>query len=331
MKKSSCIAGREIIAATLLILSGIDSCFAIHAQGSRNVQPGQASETIFTITGSAGYLNGEARELVYTSASYDRRKLSELIWDIDGIFMVGGIISLNINNTIDLNLGIWTGVTEGNGGMVDYDWYPETPNAPDANSWTDRSISKVELISAMVVDLNGSVEIFKIQDASFRAVAGIKFDFWEWDEKAYDYVYSLNSFRDISGSFNGENLIDYEQTFIIPYVGVKVTLPVGSIDIDPYLLYSFAVYAEDEDMHILRELHFKETFVGGDYIAAGIRATYHIVPELFISCSIDHQSIPEISGDMEYTGPDGITERESDIAGISHKSTMFSISLGGNF
>lgn len=314
---------------SLLTFPGLS--LASHAYDGPEVKLMDGQNFSFTVRGSLGYLNGEARELVYDFDQGYRRKASELIWDLQGLGMIGGIASIKYTKWLNVNLGIWTAINEGSGGMVDYDWFVNVPGAPSPDAWTDRSFSDVQVINATMFDINVSAEIFKLDQVAFHALIGFKQDSWEWDDSAQEYVYSAYSFRDTIGSFGGISVIDYEQTFSIPYVGVSANGPLGPFECSAYLLFSAAVSAEDKDFHILRGLHFKETFDGGNYIALGINATYHISGALFVSAALDSQTIPEIDGDMELRGPNGETASNSNTAGISHESTMFSATIGYNF
>jgi len=304
---------------------------ATHAYDSPETTLAQGQNFSLTLRGSAGLLSGEAHELVYDYDMGSRHKASELIWDLKSLYMVGGVVSANICNWFDINLGISTAINEGSGGMVDYDWFINTPGAPSPGDWTDRSLSDVKVTTAMIFDLNASLKLFSWEKINFKGIAGFKQDTWKWTDSGQGYVYSIHSFRDTVGSFGGRNVINYEQTFMIPYIGIGANRKAGSFDMGAYLLLSAAVSAEDKDFHVLRELHFKETFSGGNYIALGLNATYHISPALFVSAAIDYQSIPEITGDMELTGPSGETLNDIATAGISHSSTMLSGSIGYNF
>jgi len=303
-------------------------CQASHAYDGPEVKLVDGQNFSFSVRGSLGYLNGEARELVYDFDQGYRRKASELIWDLKGLGMIGGIASVKYTKWLNVNLGIWTALNEGSGSMIDYDWFSNVPGAPSQNDWTDRSISDAQVVNATMFDLNLSAEIFRLDQIAFHAILGFKQDSWEWDDSAHEYVYSSYSFRDTIGSFGGINVIDYEQTFSIPYVGISVNGPLGPFDCSAYLLFSAAVSAEDNDFHILRGLHFKETFSGGNYVALGLNATYHISDALFVSAVLDSQTIPEIDGDMELTDPNGETMSDTDTAGISHESTMLSVIVG---
>ncbi|MDD4871549.1 MAG: omptin family outer membrane protease [Kiritimatiellae bacterium] len=330
MRKNPFVYLPAVIAVVLLFIQP-HVCIAMHASDGPEIQIGAGTNLAINLRGSVGLLNGEARELVYDFESGRRRKASELIWDLKSLYMIGGVVSANICNWFNVNLGIWTAVNEGNGNMVDYDWVLDTPNAPSPNDWTDRSFSDVKVTEATVFDLNASIIMFNWQDIVFRGIIGFKQDSWEWEDSGQDYVYSSLSFRDTTGSFEGQNVINYDQTFTVPYLGISANGPLGPVNIGVYLLYSSAVSAEDNDFHVLRGIHFTEKFSSGDYIAMGINTTYHISDQLFVSGAIDYQSIPEINGDMELTDPNGETQSYSNTAGIQHNSTMFSVSIGCKF
>ncbi len=320
------------IALLLNLAVFLEPVRASHACNGPELKLAGENDFSLSIRGSLGYLDGEARELVYDFESGYRRKTSELIWDLEGLGMIGGVASLTYRNWLNFNLGIWTAITEGSGRMVDYDWFLDVPGAPSPYDWTDRSISDVDVESAIMFDINVSAEIFKIRNAAFHVIAGFKQDSWEWSDSGKEYIYSYESFRDKAGPFNGESLIDYEQVFSIPYLGISVNGSIGKrFECSAYFLFSAAVSAEDKDHHIFTDTRFKETFDGGDYIALGMNATYHVSDAIFVSASLDYQEIPEIDGDMKITIPYEGTFSASDTAGISHKSTMFSLAVGYNF
>jgi outer membrane protease len=183
----------------------------------------------------------------------------------------------------------------------------------------------VDVIDATMFDINLSLAVAAEEGYSLSVVGGIMVDMWEWDDRGQEFIYSVESFRDTIGSFEGRNVIDYEQTFVIPYIGVEAAADLGGISIQGWLIYSSVTLAEDKDHHILRGLHFRETFDGGDYIAFGASATLDINDVLFVQGSLESQEVKEIIGDMEIeeTG----TSNE-DGAGISHEAMMISVGIG---
>lgn len=303
----------------------------MHASDSPEVTLVKNQDISFTLRGSAGLLGGEARELVYEPYAGTRRKASELIWDLKQIYVIGAVGSANLFDWVDVNLGIWTAATEGNGGMVDYDWFLNTPGAPSPDDWTDRSFSDVKVTTATMFDINAALKLFTWQNIKFKGIVGLKRDTWEWTDSGQGYVYSTRSFRDTVGSFDGRNVINYDQTFTIPYIGGSAAIPVGPVSISAYLLLSPSVSAEDNDFHVLRGIHFTEKFSGGTYVALGGNVSYHMTKNLFISGALDYQSIPEIAGDMTLRSATGEVQTAPDAAGISHNSLMISGSLGYTF
>lgn len=311
-----------VVLVAVMALIPVQNACAIHAMESAITEAGQ--DSALTVKGQLGILNGEARELVYGGASnpgYEDYKLSELIWDLESVMMAGAVVSLGGGGPLVLNIGLWKGLNEGDGGgMVDYDWME--PSIPD---WTDRSFSDVDVIDATMFDINLSFTFFERENMSVAAVGGLKYDTWEWDDQGQEYTYSVNGFRDTTGTFGGQNVIDYKQTFVVPYVGLEGAADFGAISVQGYILFSTLTFAEDEDHHILRGIHFKETFDGGDYLAYGVSASYDLNEALFVQVALESQEVDEIIGDMEIaeTG-----EEVEDGAGISHESTMISVAVG---
>lgn len=311
-----------IVLVTVMAVIPMQNAYAIHAMESAITEAGQ--DSALTIKGQLGVLNGEARELVYGGAAspgYEDYKVSELVWDLEGVVMAGVVVSLGGGGPLVFNMGLWKGLNEGSGGgMVDYDWMD--PSTPD---WTDRSFSDVDVIDATMFDINLSFTFFERENMSLAVVGGLKYDTWEWDDQGQEYTYSVNGFRDTTGSFGGQNVIDYKQMFIVPYIGLEGAADFGAISVQGYVLYSSLTVAEDEDHHILRGLHFKETFDGGDYLAFGVSCSFDINETLFVQIALEHQKVDEIIGDMEIVET---AQNIEDGAGISHEATMMSASVG---
>ena len=315
-------SGLSLCAGLLMVSLPLQDALAAHAMDAMVAEDGRGS--VITVRGQLGLLNGEARELVYggaEAAGNEDYKVSELIWDLESVMMAGAVVTIGGGGRLVLNAGLWKGINEGvDGEMWDYDWMD--PARPD---WTDRSRSEVDVIDAMMFDINLSLAVAVGEGYSLAAVGGLMVDIWEWDDRGQEFTYTVNSFRDTRGNFDGQNVIDYQQTFLIPYIGVEAAADLDGISIQGWLLYSSVVVAEDQDHHILRDIHFTETFDGGDYIAYGVAATLNIGEVLFVQGSVEKQEVKEIIGDMEIeeTG----TSNE-DGAGISHEATMISAAIG---
>lgn len=340
MRKKLLLVRLAIVCMSISILS--PAVFALHAIDGQIVEVPDGSTASFAVHGSVGILNGEAHEYVYLPEI--GHKMSELIWDISSVTMGGLGASINFFNMFRLNVGYWTALTEGNGGMEDYDWF--MPDLPD--TWTHLSRHDVKIVDAWIFDVNVSTELYKFEsDLSLRGQIGIKQDYWEWEDAVKEYIYSSlgnpwgdpptdyswnqidpTAIRDIVIAGDGGRCIDYNQKFTIPYIGVACERAWDRFRLNGYLNLSIGVSAEDNDFHRLREIHFTETFDGGTYIGIGLSALYNITDTVYAMINYDYQSIPEIKGDMEIkeTG-----EKTSDGAGISNEHGMLSASLGMTF
>ena len=236
MTRYACRVGLLVVVGITLLTGS--SAMALHA--------GEGSElaivdgTNFTLSARLmiGMLSGEAREIVYEGS----HKLSELIWDLSGLVWGGATVSGQFGDRFRVNAGFWTALTEGDGGMEDYDWLDTW-----RDDWTHWSESEVDVINAWSADVNASYLVWTTRDLGVHAIVGYKHDFWEWSDFGGRYVYSSDTgFRDIIGNFGGENGIDYEQTFDIPYLGIGLTsMGHERWRASGYLLFSPLVFGED--------------------------------------------------------------------------------------
>ncbi|HOW97893.1 MAG TPA: omptin family outer membrane protease [Kiritimatiellia bacterium] len=303
--------------SALLVLAGAQVSLALHASQDPLLEPSKEKPYAFSLRGSVGLLDGQADELVY-EPEMDDYKLSELNWDLSGLAMGGAVLSAAAGK-LGCNAGFWVALTQGDGEMKDYDWF-----IPGMD-WTDYSRSEVDVESAYSLDINANYLIYGRPEIGIRGVLGFKHDYWEWSDSGQEFIYSTFGFRDTIGSFEGQNVIDYQQTFDIPYVGLNLDGRAGPLGWNAYALYSPLVSAEDKDHHILRDLHFEEDFDGGDFFALGVSGSYRIGKQFFLSGAVDYQDIPEITGDMLIV-EDG--ESYEDSAGIANNNLMVSLAFG---
>jgi outer membrane protease len=320
-----------LLGVALVLTLSAHYALALHANEGADMPLAEANGVSLSIKGSFLAVGGEAREFVYAGSAQgdvpSDYKVSELIWDIDSLVMAGGTVSAQFGERFRINAGAWFGLNEGDGGMEDYDWID-----PSRSDWTHFSESDVDIEAAYSFDLNASLELFDLGPFVCSGILGYKHDFWEWSDYGGTYIYSTSGFRDDTGSFGGENGIDYEQTFDIPYVGVQLAMTASSVRATAYLLYSPFVIAEDKDHHIFRDLYFREEFDGGDFIALGGDVSIDLTDTFFISGALDIQIIPEFTGDLySREGLDGVESMSPDGAGIENTVAAFSASAGLRF
>ncbi len=277
---------------------------------------------------SLGVVNGEAKEHVYDYETADgsRRQLSRLDWDLKNVVMGGGNGSVRLLKKLTLNGGVWFALTEGNDGeMEDYDWLDMT-----SSEWTHYSLSEVDVTQGYIVDVNAAWDLVTWNDLTARIYAGYKQNGWTWEDRVqfgiYDFIYWEG---------NGDNMINYEQEFRIPYVGGSADWAVGNFTFTGYVTWSPFVSATDWDEHVARDMHYKETFDGGDLLGLGAEARYSFsqgsMKGAFVSAAVDYQKIDLIVGDVEFYGEEtGYTVvSDTDMAGVENNYLM--ISVGGGF
>ncbi len=284
-----------------------------------------------SIRGSIGYLNGEARELVYGQAGADSQyKVSELIWDLESLAMAGLSGSAVIADRFHLRAGFWTAISEGSGQMEDYDWLMYESGSP----WTDWSLSDVDVTEATMFDINLAVDLYEHRGVTLRGLVGYKQDHWAWTDHGIRHIYSSDpfsptGFRDEVAEDDYSTGIEYAQDFFIPYLGGEAEYRRGGLEVGLRVTYSPIVSAEDEDLHVYRELLFEESFSNGTFVGVGFHALYAFESGFFVAGGIDYQVIPEFEGDMTITDlSSGEVWDASSSAGISHESYMLSLSVG---
>ena len=278
---------------------------------------------------SFGLLNGEAKEHVYDYETVDgsRRQLSRLDWDLKNIVM-GGVqfsvrpIKRDVWDALTVNFGYWNALTEGSGEMEDFDW--EYPNSEDYNLY---SLSKVDVTDGYIFDLNAAWDVVEWKGLIVRGFLGYKQNGWSWEDQVQFGVYD-----GIYWDGQGENMINYEQEFRMPYLGATVDWTWEAFTVSGYLTWSPIVEATDWDEHVARSLHFKETFEEGDLLGYGIEVRYDLnqmgFSGWFLTAGLDYQKIDHILGDMEVRNVEtGERGSERDVAGIENEVMV--ISLGG--
>ncbi len=266
----------------------------------------------------AGVLSGQAEELVYD----DSRKLSELQWDLSGVGM-GGLSVAVQPHPLWTVYGSWVAaLSPGAGEMKDYDWQVEDL------AWTDYSRSEVDVDSMWMGDVGISRQLTHGHRLNMRAVAGFMSQQWEWSDRGQEYIYSVDGFRDTRGSFGGIPLIQYKQTYEIPYLGAQLGGEAGPWAWSAYFLYGPYIWAEDRDYHIGRDVHFEGSFSGGSWMGVGFAAEYRITPAWTLAGGLHVQSIPEFKGDMRIVE---LNETYSDSAAVSHESAALTVSMRWGF
>lgn len=318
---------KRLLVLLVLVLVPVSGWAALQAAVMAGPRNGAAVSSAFQA--SMGVLGGEAKEHVYDTDTGSRRQLSRLDWDLSGIVMGGVNGSVRVMDKLTLNGGIWSAVTEGGGEMDDYDWLE-----PSSSDWTHYSLSDVDVTEGYILDLNAAWDLLVWEDLTARAVAGYKYNTWTWEDRGVYLLYPEYGY--VPEPLYGENGINYEQEFNIPYLGVSADWAIGDLTVSGYIHFSPIVSATDKDQHVARTLNFTETFDGGDMLGAGMEARYAFTEgfwkNIFVSAALDYQKVDLIVGDMavvNYTT--GETGSGKDVAGIENEYVTFSVGGGMRF
>ncbi len=192
--------------------------------GAQTVEKGKSGFTQFnekvTLEVYAGYLTGQSREFVYNP--YSGNKMSELIWKIDGVWVLGGTLSVHPTDWLTLRLSGWVPLSD-SGTMDDYDWKYV---GRDWSDWSHHGDTRLE--SAYMFDTGlaarfasfGKNQVF--DSARLEFLAGYRQLYLSWTAYGGSYIYSdSGAYRgDIGGFPKGQPGISYEQWMKAPYLGL---------------------------------------------------------------------------------------------------------------
>lgn len=271
------------------------------------------------LEGGMRWQQGTAREIVYTGSLV----LSDLTWDIKDLLFVGATLQLDVWQQLALGVSYWEAVTEGNGGMTDYDYF--IPGI-----WTDFSDGPVDINRANMLDVYAEWAFALPRAAHLRLIGGYRRLYWDWSQYGGSFIYSEDGFRDFRGDFPADqNGINYEQTFHIPYVGLGLRTRWRGWNFSTYVQYSAVAWAEALDEHVLRELLFEDSFQDVKYYAAGVSLAYRLGPRWHVGGAWDWHDIPEARGDARITDQvTGTAETIRDAGGIANRAWSLSLSSG---
>jgi outer membrane protease len=294
----------------------------------------------FSFAAEIGRLGGTASELVFDYPFGSKTKISELTWDLKDVTVAGVRASARLGARFRLHAGFWSALDEGSGDMVDRDWLYTDESflelTPDEGNWTHESRHpETSVDEGTMFDVNLSVLAFESGAFSLSGVLGYKRDSWSWSSRGGTFVYSDEDFRDLSGDFEdlfGKDVlvIEYEQTYSIPYLGVSLSWAAPTFSFEGHALYSPAVSATDRDYHALRERLFEGDFSGGTYVGLGLNAAWTFAPQWFASLGLEYQSVLEMTGDVTVTSPE-VRGTYGDSGGVAMDATMITLGAGYRF
>jgi len=272
---------------------------------------------------SVAHLTGEAREYVYRP-SWNGEKISELIWELENVYMVGLGFSVQPFKRLTFNIDGWINISEGTGEMDDYDW---TIRHADWSHWSHSS--QVEVDKGRIFDISAEIILIEPKPVTLSAIIGYKIDNWKWKDYGDGFfIYTTDSFRDTTGHIAGNSLgITYEQTYKTPYLGIGFKGDFSSLELEMKLIGSPFVRMEAVDHHHITRAIYYDSFKNGDMIALDIKGLYRIADHYAIQLGYAHQKYFKMLGDSTSYYSDGTIETISNEVGAELEYHRFSVTF----
>ena len=238
---------------TLLACVSLIAFPAAAQAGGLHLQPGIFADPQFdpkvSVSASVSSVNGAAHEYVYSHGG--NYKLSELDWQINNLVMLNAEVDVRMTNWFGFKIGGGTKLS-GSSELDDYDWIYY-----GASTWDHWSNSPDTSIgSANRFDLSGNLSLFRHPMFTVDALAGLRWNEYEFTAKGGHYIYSSDAthFRDSTGDFaSGLAGISYKQNLLTPYLGLGLSANLGRFKIDASATGSAWVIANTYDEHFLRK------------------------------------------------------------------------------
>jgi plasminogen activator len=242
---------------------------AAPAPGSPGALRVGSGAVTFALDASVGLLEGTARELVFDYPLGTKFKVSELTWDLKDVAMAGLTASAGFGPRVRLNASVWSALNDGSGSMRDRDWlytsYFEagliSPDNIGEAAWTDESRHPdTSVDTARAFDVNVCVSALQSGSFSLSGIAGWKWQKYRWSARGGTATYTpmldastadLAHFREFSYEFTpGVEVVAYEQTFSIPYLGLSAAWAGPALRLEGHVLLSALVSAEIGRAHV---------------------------------------------------------------------------------
>lgn len=283
------------------------------------------NKNVIVVSGrmSLGLINGKSNENVYVPEF--QHKLSELNWDISGVYMLGLGGSIAPLSWLKLNGDVWFKLNEGDGSMRDYDWL----FLGEQYTLYSRS-DNLDVTRGIKVDVNSELTFYEYLKSRFFGVLGFKYDTWKWT--AYGGVFNYFGF---TGTFDEVPGITYEQDFYAPYLGLgfSSSLSQTPITFSGRVIYSPYVWGDDKDQHHMRDLVFEEDFDSGTMFGVDVAGAYNFTDHFSVLLSYQYQKYQEMKGGTTITDltTGEVIKITGDAAGMDNYTSMVSLTAEYSF
>ena len=241
----------------------------------------QSLDGAITFRGEFGLANLRAGEFVYEG----KTKVSELKWKSQGVQTFTGGADISLPHDLALSIEATVGFN-GNGHMVDYDWF--NPN----RNWSHRSIHPdTRLNHYFTGDIELGRTVFEQDGTRFGLGAGLHYSDVKWTAWGGSYVYSDTGWRRDRGKFpKGEKGISYRQSWPVPYIAGNVSHVSGDWSFAGALKAGITAGGQGTDDHWMRDLRFVDHFDARPMLAFDGSVAYALRENVSLSFSggIEH-------------------------------------------
>jgi len=259
-------------------------------------QKGFFSDINYSLGTGLSYLNGQYREIVYPSTGWESPYYSELLWNLDNLFLLNIYLGASKGSwSLDLSLG--TSITKGTGEMEDYDWGDST-----IDNWTNWSESLIFVDKSFFLDISSSFKYKLNNSFTVPIKLGYRLNYLDWEDESGEYIYywdfiAQDYYSSVqTGDFGGVNGIDYMVIQNIFYASSGIYYTLNKITAGVNLAISPFINAWDLDHHIYRGLYFMDSFTSNFWyrtefvlkLKAGIKGEFLV--------TLFREELPETTG-----------------------------------
>lgn len=240
-----------------------------------------------------GYLAGTAREYVYAGSD----KISQLDWRINNAATIGFNLAYRPLDWLTLRGEAWS-VVASSGTLTDYDWLGRDVGIDD---WTNRSVGPLRrMTSTYGVDLNLAATFYRYGGLSLDAVGGVRYLNMQFEAHDSSYIYSVDSFRDVQGTFPGKN-ISYRQRWYSGYLGLAMRYDIGKFGLHGQVTGSPWAYGKDRDDHVMTGVTYREQGQRSSMFGVQGGVDYQLAPHWTLYSNLAYEKYAKAKADMHIT------------------------------
>lgn len=280
------------------------------------------------LSGSSGLQYLQSTEMRYYT---NGARASQLDWKSSNVLLNSAKVQATIDGWVLRASGsVGTG---GNGHMVDRDWIaPFSTNDSDSD-WSHRSISpNTKLDHFYQAGLEFGQVVYDANGAKIDITAGYKLTDVQWTAWGGSYIYSVNSFRDVTGDFGSVKGITFRQHLPVAYIGVNGSQNYGAWTFGGKIQLGGTVNAFTVDDHWLRNLHATERYRFSTALALAGSAQYNFSDHFSAFASANFDGVFRIKSNVNINDQmKNVTYKFTDQSGGDFMSAGVAVGLKATF